>query len=81
MKLITATMANNIANDFLGNLCGSFIKDTMSKILIAAERGKHEISVYPPCSWSTNTIESCALFLMGLGYQVKVHCSSMSIIW
>ena len=37
MKIITATMASNIANDFLNNDCAPAIKDTMDRILTQAE--------------------------------------------
>lgn len=81
MKVITAAMAKNIANDFLNNSCGPHIKDTMNKILLEAERGHHEIQMLIPTDWDRITRDSVAMFFSGLGYNVEPHPTAMTIKW
>lgn len=81
MRIITATMAKNISNDFLNNACGPRIKDTMNQILYQAERGHHSEQMLIPTDWCKHTRESVAMFFMGLGYDVEVHPTAMTIKW
>lgn len=81
MKIITATMAKNISNNFLSNMCGPTIKDTMDKILLAAERGHHEIQMFIPTDWDNATRQSVGMFFSGLGYTVEPHPSAYTIKW
>lgn len=81
MKIITATMAKNIANDFMNNKCGSVIKEAMSKILYEAEMGHHEIFLSIPIGWDEKTVCSVAVFFGGLGYSVETHSSAYRIKW
>ena len=81
MKIITATMAKNIANDFMNNKCGSIIKEAMNKILYEAERGNHEILLLIPSGWDKETICSVAVFFSGLGYSVETHPNAYRIKW
>ena len=81
MKVITAVMAKNIANDFMNNECGSTIKEAMDKILYEAERGNHETYLLIPSKWSKETICGVALFFGGLGYSVETHPNAYLIKW
>jgi hypothetical protein len=81
MKIITATMAKNIANDFMNNACGPRIKDTMDKILLAAERGHHETMMLIPTDWDSTTRSNVAMFFGGLDYKVEIHPTAITIKW
>lgn len=81
MKIITATMAKNIANDFMNNKCGPVIKEAMNKILCEAEMGHHGICLLIPTGWDKETICSVAVFFSGLGYSVETHPTAYSIKW
>lgn len=81
MKIITADIAKNIANDFMNNKCGPIIKEAMNKILCEAERGRHEISILFPVEWSKETICSVAVFFGGLGYSVETPPNALRIKW
>lgn len=81
MKIITATMANNIANDFLNNDCAPIIKDTMDRILAYAEKGEHCTGMSINQAWSDEKITSLTLFFLGLGYKVEKHSTFLKIMW
>ena len=81
MKIITATMAKNIANDFINNACGAHIKTTMDGILLTAERGHHCYLMLIPSSWDNVTKNNVAMFFSGLGYDVEVHPTAINIKW
>ena len=81
MKVITATMAKNIANDFMNNKCGPVIKNTMDSILYSAEKGHHEIFIPTPTEWDEETICNVAMFFSGLGYSVEVYPTAYKIKW
>ena len=81
MKIITATMAKNIANDFLNNACGPVIKNTMNEILHRAQRGQHDVLMLIPTSWDNSTRTSVAVFFDGLGYDVTIHPTAFKICW
>lgn len=81
MKIITATMAKNIANDFINNVCGSRIKATMDGILLEAERGHHFYQMLVPSAWDNITTDNVAMFFSGLGYTVEVHPTAINLKW
>lgn len=81
MKIITATMAKNIANDFMNNKCGPAIKNAMNEILAKAERGHHEMQMLIPTDWDKETICSVGLFFSGLGYSVETFPTAYRIKW
>ena len=81
MKIITATMAKNIANDFMNNACGPTIKKAMDEILYEAQKGHHEIHLLIPTNWDKETICNVAVFFGGLGYNVEIHPSAYTIKW
>ena len=81
MKIITAAMAKDIANDFMNNKCGPVIKEAMDKILCEAEMGHHGICLLIPTGWDKETICSVAAFFGGLGYSVEIHPTAYSIKW
>ena len=81
MKIITATMAKNIANDFLNNACGIHIKNAMNKILLEAEKGHSETLMIVPSNWDKNTKDNVAMFFSGLGYEVAVFPTAILIRW
>lgn len=81
MKIITATMAKNIANDFMNNKCGPVIKEAMNKILYGAEMGRHEITLLIPAGWDEETIRSVGIFFGGLGYSVETYSNIYHIKW
>lgn len=81
MKIITATMAKNIANDFLNNSCGLTIEDTMNEILLLAQQGKHSVLMCIPANWDCITRENVAMFFCGLGYDVTIHPTALRIKW
>ena len=81
MKIITAVMAKNIANDFMNNKCGSAIKNAMNEILAQAERGHHEMQMLIPTDWDTETVLSVRLFFCGLGYSVEIFPTAYRIKW
>ena len=81
MKVITAVMAKNIANDFMHNQCGPVISKAMNEILYAAERGHHKILLPIPTGWDKETICSVAVFFSGLGYSVETHPTAYIIQW
>lgn len=81
MKIITATMASNIANDFLNNDCAPIIKDTMDRILAKAEQGEHCASMPINQSWSEEKTNSLVLFFLGLGYKVERYSTLLKIMW
>lgn len=81
MKIITATIAKNIANDFINNKCGPIIKEAMDKILCEAEIGHHEIQLLIPTEWDRETVCGVAVFFSELGYSVETHPSAYYIKW
>ena len=81
MKVITAAMAKNIANDFMNNKCGPTVKDAMNKILYEAEMGHHEMRLLIPTGWDRETICSVAVFFSGLGYSVETYPTAYCIKW
>ena len=81
MKVITATMAKNIANDFLNNACGNLFKNTMDDILLKAEQGKHSTYMLVPSTWDCITKNNAAMFFSGLGYEVVIHPNAITISW
>ena len=81
MKVITATMANNIANDFFNNECGDFIKLVMDNILRTALKGEHGFTANFPCGWTREKRHNIELFFQGLGYKVTHGDCSMSLKW
>lgn len=81
MNIITATMAKNIADDFMNNKCGPAIKNAMDSILYEAERGHHESLMLIPTGWDKATICSVAVFFGGLGYSVETHPTAYRIKW
>lgn len=81
MKIITATMASNIANDFLNNDCAPVIKNTMDRILAKAEQGEHRTGMPIHTSWSDEKTTSLVLFFLGLGYKVERHSTLLEIMW
>lgn len=81
MKIITATMAKNIANDFMNNKCGPVIRAAMNEILHKAEMGHHETYLFIPLGWDKEIICSVAVFFSGLGYSVETHSGAYHIKW
>lgn len=81
MKVITATMAKNISNDFANHANGHFIKRVMDEILLKAEQGKHEVAVMLPKDWDSATINNVAMFFCGLGYNVITDAIKIVISW
>lgn len=81
MKIITATMASNIANDFLNNDCAPVIRDTMDRILTQAEKGEHSTGMFINQAWSDEKITNLTLFFLGLGYKVEKHPTFLKIVW
>ena len=81
MKIITATMARNISNDFLNNECGPIIKATMDEILLKAQRGGHSVSMLVPANWETVTKNNVAMFFKGLDYEVTIYPNTIGITW
>lgn len=81
MKVITATMAKNIANDFMNNTCGDFIQDTMNKILLEANKGNHNCYVCFPSAWSNSLRNNIELFFCNLGYETQNNSSTLVLRW
>ena len=81
MKIITATMAKNISNNFMNNKCGPTIQAAMNNILVQAERGHHEAQVLIPTDWDKETICNVGLFFSGLGYSVETFSAAYCIKW
>ena len=81
MKVITATMAKNISNDFMNNECGPYIKKTMDEILLKAEQGGHFVQMLIPATWDNITKHNVAMFFTGLGYDITVHPTAIGIVW
>lgn len=82
MKMITATMAKNIANDFLNNKCGPAIQTIMDEILLKAQQGRHcsDVIIFPK-DWDDATRNSVIRFFIGLGYEVDSGSVGMAIKW
>jgi hypothetical protein len=81
MKIITATTAKDISNNFLNNACGSVIEKTMNEILLKAEQGGHRVQMLIPTNWDCETRENVAMFFGKLGYDVTVYSTAMRITW
>ena len=81
MKIITATMAKNISNDFLNNKCGIVIKGIMDTILLKASQGEHSASIRFPDDWSMETKANVGLFFGNLGYEVDQRSSALYLKW
>lgn len=81
MKVITATMAKNIANDFMNNACGEFIRDAMDKILLEANKGNHSCHVLFPTSWNNPLKNNIEMFFCNLGYETQNNPSSLVLRW
>ena len=81
MKIITATMARNISNNFENHVCGSRIKEAMNEILLKAEQGHHMVNISFPNSWTKEMKDTIAMFFVGLDYEVRQYPNAFTIIW
>ena len=81
MKIITATMAKNISNDFLNNKCGNVIRGIMDAILLKANQGEHSATVYFPDDWSMELKANVGLFFVNLGYNVDQRSGGLFLKW
>ena len=81
MKVITATMAKNISNDFLNNKCGIVIKGMMDTILLKASQGEHSASIRLPEDWSMELKANVGLFFGNLGYEVDQRSCALYLKW
>jgi hypothetical protein len=81
MKVITATMAKNIANDFMNNACGQFVKEMMDLVLLEANKGRHSCYHFYPGTWDSLTKKNIEMFFCNLGYTTENTTSTLTLKW
>jgi hypothetical protein len=70
MKIITATMAKNIANDFMNNVWREPLSQTMESILEASLKGQHSLCVSFTLEYGRDSASLTKTFFQGLGYTI-----------
>jgi hypothetical protein len=81
MKIITATMAREIADDVMNNECAPFIKEVMDKILMRALMGAHFTVISYPKDMPLPAKENVASCFCNLGYRAVDKIYELELTW
>lgn len=81
MKIITATMAREIADDVMNNECAPFIKEVMDKILMRALVGSHFTTIRYPSDMPFAARKNIASFFCNLGYRAVDSVYELELTW
>ena len=72
MKVVSASMAKNIADDFENNALAPVINEIMNNILKAAQRAEHSCNVRIPFDKISYTAANTTItFFKSLGYKIS----------
>ena len=83
MKMISATMAHNIATEFEGNpFWKKFFSETMGKIYERAVNGHTDLDIYIPIGKrSLEFLENSKTFFEGLGYKISTGGTCNGVLY
>lgn len=81
MRIISASVARNIANESVSNKSKVVIEQAMNSILRKAEQGEHSVTICFPKAWSMEIKMNISSFFIDLDYEVNLGIDRISLNW